>query len=153
MPFWSQLADGDSDLEYTMQREALEEIRMPVTARNVAFKLLTEQYATNYGNAFIQVAFLGVPVLEKSPPEETYEGIVKIVSFEQLPDYLEPDSPLVPTGKANILAWLALGCPGCPGATFGDQDPIDLFRKVMASKWKPYGEPLGNYSSHLSASS
>jgi hypothetical protein len=151
MPRRSPKAVGDSDLEYTMQREALEEIRTTVSARSAGCKLLTEQYATSLGKAFIQVAFLGVQALDRPRPERTHEGIVEIVSFNELPDYLSPTSPLVPTGKANILAWLALNCPGCPGASFGGRTPVDLYREVMASNWKPYGEPLKSYRSNVTA--
>jgi hypothetical protein len=49
-------------------------------------------------------------MLERSP----LEGKIESVKFRDLADFIrKPPRPWVPTGKAHLLGWLALGAPGC----------------------------------------
>ena len=129
---------GDVDLEFTLAREVHEESESPAKVHVASHKLLAEETAEETETAFVQVVFLGVPMDISPTVRKTVEGKALPIRFDQLRDYLLGHHPWGPSGKMHVLAWLALGAPGCPRATFSGLRPIELFREVMAAQWEPH---------------
>lgn len=85
---------------------------------------------------FVQLAFLGVDI----PPDEirnlrpSREGSICLVSYDDLPNLLRHEKDWNPTGKAAILAWLALGAPnGGWNSQFGNIKPAKLFLQEVCA--------------------
>jgi hypothetical protein len=124
--------DDLDSLENTLAREVEEEVRAKLTFDKKPQLLIMEELQTG----FIQVAFLGVNIsaeqadrLPRNP--RPIEGKPVNIDFHDLPDFLrKPD--LVPTGKAAVLAWLALGAPGAgPYARFGKYSANKLCEEIL----------------------
>jgi 8-oxo-dGTP pyrophosphatase MutT (NUDIX family) len=128
--------EGDGlSLLNTVRREVLEETRVSVTWSELPPVLLAKELATG----FIQVVLLGVNLTaaEVERLDHGFEGESLRVRFDDLPRLLQrhdaPDSGAVsadwvPTGKAHVLAWLALGAPGAgKRPKFGKHSATELF--------------------------
>jgi hypothetical protein len=121
-------------LENTLAREVEEEVRAKLTFDRMPRLLIMEESQTG----FVQVAFLGMAISAEQAnhlPDNPrpVEGKPKRVHFDDLPDLLKhPD--WVPTGKAAVLAWLALGAPGAgPYARFGKYSANKLCEEILAT--------------------
>lgn len=110
--------DGTSLLN-TVRREAFEESRASLVWRDLPPGLLAQEVDTG----FVQYVLLGVniPAADAERLEHSPEGTITLVPFGELLHRLQrPDSPdpqtqstgWTPTGRAHVLAWLALGAPG-----------------------------------------
>ena len=89
---------------------------------------------------FIQFVLLGVDVDadEAAVMKTNWEGDKVVVGFDELPQRLAAEEQWVPTGKAHILAWLALGAPNAgPDVSFGGQTPQGLFDAVLKKSAGP----------------
>jgi len=60
-----------------------------------------------------------------------WEGHVEEVLFKDLSQTLR-DPSWVPSGKAHVLAWLALGAPGWYRGVFGTRSAQRLFNAALA---------------------
>lgn len=69
----------------------------------------------------------------KETHRETWEGVVKSISFNELHGYLlSKKNRWCSTGMVILLSWLALGAPGCePETRFGRYTAQKLFETVL----------------------
>lgn len=125
--------DYDSlSLKSAAQREVKEETNAVITCDNFPPMLLAEERSER----FFQFVLLGTEIsanqLKSMKENWEGEGIVKI-TFDQLRAFLvAPPKPWVPSGKAHVLAWLALGAPGAGRhKKFGKLSPQMLFHEVI----------------------
>jgi 8-oxo-dGTP pyrophosphatase MutT (NUDIX family) len=134
MPPGLKSKDDLYSLENTLAREVEEEARIKLTFEKKTPLLIMEEMQTG----FIQVAFLGMTIsagqadhlLDNPRP---VEGKPVKVHFDDLQDLLRhPD--WVPTGKAAVLAWLALGAPGAgPYVRFGKYSANGLCEEILVT--------------------
>ena len=111
----------------SMQREIFEETQITVDVDDIPNIIFSEEIETG----FIQVNFLGLRATKKSLARlsSNWEGDVKRVHFDNLPEILA-DGFWVPSGKAQILAWLALGAAnGGRRPKFNGLSSEELFNK------------------------
>ncbi len=83
---------------------------------------------------FIQLVFLGFNVSSRTMDyiSGNWEGSLERVPFRKLRKVLSMKT-WVPSGKAHILAWLALGSPNAGlRPRFGRQPPKQLFETFVA---------------------
>lgn len=130
--------DGASLLT-TLRREVLEESRAGITWASPPPALLSKELETG----FIQFTLLGVNVsaADAERMEHSPEGTVTLVAFDDLlhrlqgsvaPGPLSPHTGWVPTGRAAVLAWLALGAPGSSKPLrFGGRSGSEVFDLVI----------------------
>lgn len=119
----------------TARREAFEETRATLVWDEPPALLLSQEMETG----FVQVALLGVNISARhiQTLENSTEGSITRVSFADLPHRLRDECAAdahaihrgwVPSGKAHVLAWLALGAPGMKKQPrFGNLSPVALF--------------------------
>lgn len=126
--------DFDSlSLKSTAQREVKEETNIVITCDSFPPMLLAEEQSTR----FFQFVLLGadISVNQLNCLKENWEstGIVKD-PFDKLRTFLvSPPKPWTPSGKAHVLAWLALGAPGAGRSPkFGKLSPQNLFLDVVS---------------------
>jgi hypothetical protein len=107
-------------IKRTVIREIQEETSLTLTFDKVPNLLIMEELE----NGWIQVAFLGLSISAAQARDihkysSEHEGEPERIDFADLPFRLgDPD--WVPTGKAAVLTWLALGAPGAGAyARFG----------------------------------
>lgn len=123
----------DANLRSAAEREVREEINAVITCSNSPPMLLAEELSER----FFQIVFLGanISVNQLRSMKENWEGagIVK-VAFDDLRGFLvAPPKPWVPTGKAHVLAWLALGAPGAGWRPrFRKLSPRTLFDEIIS---------------------
>ena len=106
-----------------------EEIQMALPGDQFPPILVAKELATG----FIQVVFLGFGVGPRTLDriQANWEGEPLRIPFAQLPMLLQQQN-WVPTGKAHILAWLALGAPNAgPKPEFGGLSPAQLFDAIV----------------------
>lgn len=118
--------DGES-LRATAEREILEESKLALPPEAAPPMILAKEIATG----FIQLMYLGfdVPATAVSRVKGNWEGHVEAVPYAALPGLLQQPG-WVPSGKAHVLAWLALGAPGCgEQPQFGSLSPDQLFNE------------------------
>ncbi|MGC2694394.1 MAG: hypothetical protein WA738_01240, partial [Candidatus Angelobacter sp.] len=134
MPPGIHAKDDLDSLENTLAREVNEEARIKLSLEKIPQLLIMEEVETG----FIQVAFLGIDIpaaqadhLPDNP--RPIEGRPVRVPFDKLHDLLSrPD--WVPTGKAAVLAWLALGAPAAgPYPRFGRNTAAGLCEEILAT--------------------
>jgi hypothetical protein len=118
-------------------REVDEEVKAHINLDNPPPMVLLEEPKTG----FIQLAFLGVNISRHQADnlDFNWEGSVRRVRFDELGWYL-CNERWVPTGKAAVLAWLAVGAPGASRfQKFSGRTPAELFHYVIgtASAAKP----------------
>lgn len=122
--------DGDS-LRSTAEREVLEETKLALPPAATPPMILAREVTTG----FIQLVFLGfdVPASAVARLKGNWEGHVEAIPYEHLPELLQ-ESGWVPSGKAHVLAWLALGAPGAGGKPrFGNLSPNHLFDELVSA--------------------
>ena len=125
MPPSNQGRDDGESLRATAEREVLEETKLALPPDAAPPMILAKEIATGY----IQLVYLGfdVPATAVSRVKGNWEGHVEAIPYAELPKLLQQGS-WVPSGKAHVLAWLALGSP-CGGEKpkFGALSPDQLF--------------------------
>jgi len=131
MPPSSHGRDDGTSLRATAEREVHEETRLALPPGASPPRLLAQELATG----FIQLLYLGFDLpraaVERAQPN--WEGHIERVPFSALHAVLLR-SDWVPSGKAHVLAWLALGAPGAGDAPrFGVLTPTQLFAQHVGS--------------------
>jgi ADP-ribose pyrophosphatase YjhB (NUDIX family) len=125
MPPSNQGRDDGESLRATAEREVLEETKLALPPEAAPSMILAKEIATG----FIQLVYLGfdMPAIAVSRVKGNWEGHVEAFPYAALPGLLQqPD--WVPSGKAHVLAWLALGAPGGgEKPRFGSLSPDQLF--------------------------
>ena len=96
-------------LRKTLIREVNEETQLSLSDEIFPPMMLCKEIDTG----FVQLVFLGFGVKKNMLLQlfGNWEGTPQVVSFDKLPDLLLQPHDWVPSGKAHILAWLALGAP------------------------------------------
>ena len=125
MPPSNQGRDDGKSLRATAEREVLEETKLSLPPEAAPPMILAKEITTG----FIQLVYLGfdVPATAVSRVNGNWEGYMEAVPYEALPGLLQQPG-WVPSGKAHVLAWLALGAPGCgERPPFGGLAPDQLF--------------------------
>lgn len=134
MPPGIKSKDDLDSLENTLAREAEEEVRAKLTFDKKTPLLIMEELETG----FIQVAFLGVNISAEQADHlpdnpRPVEGKPAKIAFHDLHHFLLR-SDWVPTGKAAVLAWLALGAPGAgPYTRFGKYSASRLCEEILST--------------------
>lgn len=126
----SHQGQGDGmSLRATVEREVLEETGLILPAEAAPPMILSREISTGS----IQLVYLGFDVAATAIPrvENNWEGHIEAIPYAALPGLLQqPD--WVPSGKAHVLAWLALGAPGCgEKPQFGGLSPDQLFNACV----------------------
>lgn len=119
--------DGHS-LRDTAIREIHEETRASISIEPDTPMIVMEETRTG----FVQAAFLGCAISrsDRAYIRESSEGSIVWVGFDELEAKLDGESKWVPTGKAALLAWLAMGAPGAGNRPrFGKYSATQLFQK------------------------
>lgn len=122
---------GDREsLEYTMIREVFEESSIIVRRYPIKEPVCV---ARELDTGFVQFVYLGVRVTasDYEKAEANSEGQVVSIAFNDLEEMLRQPENWVPTGRAHILMWLALGAPGAGFfAKFGGKSAKALFEEL-----------------------
>ena len=122
--------DDDHRLSRTVRREVLEELSGSINLDENPPMLLMEEVQTG----FVQLTFLGVNIsaAENKNLRANLEGRVCRIKFSELKDKLVMPVSWVSTGKAAVLAWLALGAPNAGFfRKFAEYKAADLFDLVV----------------------
>ena len=92
----------------TVAREIHEEIQVTVSGSESPALILAEELSTG----FIQAVFLGFSLAPQVMDRmvSNWEGKPLCVPYDELPRFLDQPS-WVPSGKAHVMAWLAIGAP------------------------------------------
>jgi triacylglycerol esterase/lipase EstA (alpha/beta hydrolase family) len=113
----------------TVIRELFEEAQILVGVDDHPPIMIAKELSTG----FVQVVYLGFQVSSSglTPLSPNKEGTPFLVTFQDLPQFLRnPD--WVPTGRAHVLAWLALGAPGAgKKPRFGNYTAAELFDIIV----------------------
>lgn len=120
--------DGNS-LRRTVLREVLEETHANIALDKATPMVIMEEVRTG----FVQVAYLGcvISAAMRQDIEENAEGHVVWIGYDDLERRLREDTTWVPTGKAGVLAWLAMAAPGAGHRPrFGKLSPTQLFKRL-----------------------
>lgn len=134
MPPDIKAKDDLDSLKNTIIREVDEEARIKLSLEKLPPLLVMEEVLTG----FIQVALLGINIKAEQAnqlPENPrpIEGRPVRIPFDHLQDLLLRPN-WVPTGKAAVLAWLALGAPGAgPYPKFGKNTAAGLCEKILST--------------------
>ena len=121
---------NQASLRHTLQREILEETSLSCAIPNNSTFSLCKEKTTG----FLQWCLLGMPidVAQLEHLHGNWEGSIHRLPFNQLAEFLQ-DEKWVPSGKANILSWLALGAPHTkPQQKFGPYTALQLFERLIA---------------------
>ena len=128
----NNVAPDRGGFKSTLVREILEETQLSITFGGKVPLLITEELETG----FIQVNFLGVCIDEEmlEDLDSNWEGTIQRISFSQINDFLaDKGISIVPSGRAMILSWLALGAPGTKfRQRFGNYSAKDIFKLATA---------------------
>lgn len=123
--------DGPAgSLHATAARELGEEARLPLPESAAPPVLLAREVPTG----FVQALYLGadVPAEAALAAAGAWEGAVECIAFDALPEALAAGD-WVPSGRAAVLAWLALGAAGAGADTqFAGLGPVQLFDRLVA---------------------
>ena len=97
------------DLLSTAIRELHEETQIGISRDVPSHCIISKELKTG----FIQVVYLGANISKRAIEENkgNWEGNVERISFRNLREVLEQEDKWVPSGRALVLAWLALGAP------------------------------------------
>ncbi len=113
----------------TAIREIFEEAQIVVGVDDYPPMMIARELSTG----FVQVVYLGFRVSSSglTPLSPNNEGTPFLVTFQELPQFLD-NADWVPTGRAHVLAWLALGAPGAgKKPRFGDYTAAELFDSIV----------------------
>jgi 8-oxo-dGTP pyrophosphatase MutT (NUDIX family) len=127
------IEDDGHSLFATARREVMEETRAAITLDNDPPIIVSEELSTRFFQFIIHGA--EISSRELSMLRENWEGVnIIAIQFDELEKWLlAPPLPWVPTGKAHVLAWLALGAPGAGRRPrFGRYSPKALFNRVVS---------------------
>lgn len=124
-PELDQLA-GQCGLWQTVRREVTEETGITIPEDFPASYSLVKEKSTG----FVQLALPGLDISadQLQGANANWEGSLLRVDFRDLPALLQ-DSAWVPSGKAQLLHWLALAAPA--GQLFDGMTAAELFRNVL----------------------
>jgi len=115
----------------TIFREVFEETQVQVNCEDIKIMAMAKEVSTG----FIQLIALGLSVSSKSVNDlqGSWEGEIVQIPFENLQSVLMDNSfNCVPSGKAHVLAWLALGAPNTKkGQKFGNLSAKELFEIII----------------------
>jgi hypothetical protein len=117
-------------LLHTAKREVLEEAGKSLLWEAEPPMIIMKELETG----FIQLAILGIDISANAADRliESWEGRPVKLDFDDLQRSLMSDTAWVPTGKAAVLAWLALGAPNTNrGVRFSGLAPAALFNAVV----------------------
>ena len=134
-PAWAIILTGTTDADRggvlsTVQREVHEESQISLSIDAPPHLMISKELTTG----FIQLGFLGFNISSHTMDRLSgnWEGSPERVPFRHLPEVLSRQS-WVPSGKAHILAWLALGAPNSGvRPRFGGQSPRQVFETFVA---------------------
>jgi hypothetical protein len=135
--YWPPGVDAHEGDQFRLRNTAIRETR---EESGVTFSLdenppmvLLQELQTG----FIQLAYLGVNISSQEAENlaPSREGTPVHIRYDDLPQKLLSDQEdWVPTGKAAILAWLALGAPnGGWNVQFDGIKPVALFRHQIGA--------------------
>ncbi len=133
--YWPPNVDNREGDRLSLRRTAIREVGEESDA---AFSLLESPMVLfrEPPTGFIQLAFLGVNISAKEVLnlKPNREGTLDHVSYDELPRRLRHERNWYPTGKAAILAWLALGAPNAGSLVkFGGFKPTQLFTQEVGA--------------------
>jgi hypothetical protein len=90
--------------------------------------------AKELSTGFVQLVFLGFAAKASALKQldGNWEGNPLLFPFDSVPGLLLKSEDWVPSGKAHLLAWLALGAPNAgPSPKFGKLTPGELFETAI----------------------
>lgn len=132
--YWPPGVDGrEADkhsLRNTAVREVMEETEASLSLDDEPPMVVLLEVKTG----FVQLTFLGVNVSARQAQliSPNREGTIVRVGFDDLPGRLMRED-WVPTGRAALLAWLAMGAPNAGWRPrFGGRSPSRLFTQLVA---------------------
>lgn len=129
MPRFAQSENDGRDLRATIAREVKEETKLILPIDAAPPIICAKEIATG----FIQLVYLGfnMSVDNFEAAIGNWEGHIETIRYVDLPVALKnPD--WVPSGKAHVLAWLALNGPGGKmSPRLGSMSPIQLFNSLV----------------------
>lgn len=114
----------------TVLREVLEEAQLSLSGDQFPPMMMAKELETG----FIQTVFLGFNITPRMLDDivGNWEGTPHCVPFDKILPFLN-DSRVVPSGKAHLLAWLALGAPNAGASPpFGGLTPRQIFDVVVS---------------------
>lgn len=117
--------DDRGRIWHTVWRELFEETGLTNVDELDAHLVASREESTG----FIQFVYLGLQVPQRALDaiKENWEGLVEEVGFDELPELFQTET-FVPSGKALVLAWLAVGAPNAGRRPrFAGQTPQALF--------------------------
>ena len=117
-------------LLHTAKREVLEEAGKSLLWEADPPMIIMKESDTG----FIQLAILGIDISANAADRliDSWEGRPVKLHFDDLQRSLLSDMSWVPTGKAAVLAWLALGAPNANrGVRFSGLSPTALFNAIV----------------------
>ncbi len=129
-PGFDNRGGDEGDIWSTAVREVREETNISLSDDCMGSVLILEELKTG----FVQVAFLGCAIKSsvRARVKVKAEGNVSWVGFDELGESLRSEKSWVPTGKAAVLAWLAMGAPGAGSRPrFNGRKPADLFAELI----------------------
>jgi ADP-ribose pyrophosphatase YjhB (NUDIX family) len=126
-------AGGNTDgegLEGTIVREIREETQLHLAQETLPPMMLCQELETG----FVQLVLLGIATDSIDNLEGNWEGDPTLISYDEIPTILFRELNWVPSGKAHLLAWLALGAPNAgTRARFGGSTAHQLFRSYVGT--------------------
>ena len=120
-------AMGDRSLSHTVQREIAEESNLTISIndiQSIRYRTFSKELATG----FIQYEYLGLTVDVNDSLTGNWEGDILPIKFSELENKLNTLT-WVPSGKAHILAWLALGAPNTKYFTY--EKARDIYESIV----------------------
>ena len=125
-----EIENGESEIG-CIKREIFEESSLNVNFDPSPSIIVSEEISTG----FIQIVFLGITIRKEDllNIESNWEGVVRKFQFSELEELIKSDN-VVPSGKAHLMAWLALGAPNSRNIVrFGDHSSYSLFEEIEKS--------------------
>lgn len=103
----------DTLLSDTVLRELREETNSKLTIPDTDLSQVKFiSFSKELSTGFIQFEYLGLNAISSKDISGNWEGEITPIKFSEIEEILKTWE-WVPSGKAHILAWLALGAPGC----------------------------------------
>lgn len=88
-------------------------------------------FAKDLQTGFIQLILLGVPIFARdlAALKDSAEGSIERISWSELPKMFANTANWVPSGRAHLLAWLAIGAPR--SIRIAGRSPTQLFDMLV----------------------
>jgi 8-oxo-dGTP pyrophosphatase MutT (NUDIX family) len=119
-------------LRATVVREVHEEAQLALAGEATPPMMFSQELSTG----FVQLVFLGFSA-EAGALEQVlgnWEGDPQLIPYDQLPAILLDEPNWVPSGRAHVLAWLALGAPNAGARPrFATMSPRQLFSAAVSA--------------------